>query len=189
LTDAGSPGLSDAAFDDILAAAKANAPWAFERIYEHLAPAVTGFLRMRGASDAEGLTNEVMLGVFRGLASFEGDATGFRSWVFTIAHRRLVDDRRRRSVRVQTSELEDRHEAAGGDVELEAVGRLEGQSVRELLEGLTAEQRDVILLRVVADQSVEEVAEILGKRAGAIKMLQRRGLARLRRLLESEGVT
>jgi RNA polymerase sigma factor (sigma-70 family) len=101
----------------------------------------------------------------------------------------MVDDRRRRSVRVQTSELEDRHEAPGGDVELEAVGRLEGQSVRELLEGLTEEQRDVILLRVVADQSVEEVAQILDKRPGAIKMLQRRGLARLRRLLESEGVT
>jgi RNA polymerase sigma factor (sigma-70 family) len=189
LNDAGARGLTDETFAQVLAAARADAPWAFERLYAHFAPAVAGFLRLRGASDPEGLTNEVMLGVFRGIGRFEGDATGFRSWVFTIAHRRLVDDRRRRAARVQTSELEPGHEHHGGDVEQEAVARLEHGAVHELLEQLTEEQRDVILLRVVADLSVEAVAEILGKRHGAVKMLQRRGLARLRRLLEAEAVT
>jgi RNA polymerase sigma factor (sigma-70 family) len=110
--------------------------------------------------------------------------------VFTIAHHRLIDERRRTSARVETTEwVEGHHEPAGGDVELEAVAGLDDVWIRELLEHLTEEQRDVILLRVLADLSVDEVAELLGKRPGAIKMLQRRGLATLRRLLEHQGVT
>ena len=190
MSDSDEHGISDEVFDDVLTAAKANAPWAFERIYEELAPAVAGYLRLRGAPDPEGTTNEVMLGVFRGLPRFEGDAGGFRSWVFTIAHHRLVDERRRGTARIETTEwVEGRHERAGGDVEVEAVIGLDDERIRELLENLTEDQRDVILLRVLADLSVEEVAEILGKRPGAVKMLQRRGLATLRRLLEHQGVT
>lgn len=190
MSDSSEHGISDEVFVDVLTAARANAPWAFERIYSELAPAVAGYLRLRGAADPEGTTNEVMLGVFRGLPGFEGDTAGFRSWVFTIAHHRLVDERRRTSVRVKTTErVKDHHEPAGGDVELEAVAGLDEDWIRDLLEQLTDEQRDVILLRVLADLSVDEVAGILGKRPGAVKMLQRRGLATLRRLLEHQGVT
>jgi RNA polymerase sigma factor (sigma-70 family) len=190
VAEPGDDGVAGEVLDEVIVAAQAGAPWAFERLYTRFAPAVTGYLRMRGAADAEGLTNEVMLGVFRGLDSFEGDVAAFRSWLFTIAHRRAIDDRRRTAVRPQTDELfEERHERPGGDVEDEAVSNLEDDRVHVLLESLTAEQRDVVLLRVVADLSVEETARVLDKRPGAIKMLQRRGLATLRRILESEGVT
>lgn len=182
-------GSRDRTIDDLLVAARADAPWAFERLYGLLAPAVAGYLRMHGARDPDEMTNEVMLGVFRGLASFEGDAVGFRSWVFTIAHRRLIDDRRRRAARVETTDLASRHEPTGGDAESEALEQMETDAIRELLEELTEDQRAVILLRVVGDLSVEDAAQVLGKRVGAIKMLQRRGLARLRRLLEAQGVT
>lgn len=183
-------GLGDEAFEDVLTAARANAPWAFERLYHEVAPAVTGYLRLRGASEPEDLTNEVLLGVFRGLGDFEGDAAGFRSWVFTIAHRRMIDDRRRRSARPETTGHVDTDvEFTGGDVEQEALAGLGDGTVRRLLDDLTEEQRDVLLLRVVADLSVEETARITGKQPGAVKMLQRRGLKALRRLLEREGVT
>lgn len=179
-----------AGFDDVLRAARANAPWAFERLYDTLAPSVAGYLRLRGADDPEGVTNEVMLGVFRGLGGFEGDEPGFRSWVFTIAHRRLIDERRRRAARPRAdAELTERHDRAAGDVEDEAAARLGGHRVVTLLDQLTEDQRDVILLRVVGDLSVEETARVLGKRQGAVKMLQRRGLTTLRRILEQEGVT
>lgn len=182
--------MSEEVFDTVLDAARSNAPWAFERLYHAVAPDVAGYLRMRGAADPDGLTNEVMLGVFRGLSSFSGDSTGFRSWVFTIAHHRLVDERRRRSARPSTTELLDHHpEPLAGDVEHEAIAELTTEHVGRLLAALTDEQRDVVLLRVVADLSVEQVADVLGKREGAIKMLQRRGLAALRQALETERVT
>jgi RNA polymerase sigma-70 factor (ECF subfamily) len=71
-------------------------PWAFERLYADLAPVVAGYLRVQGAAEPEDLTSEVFLGVFTGIDSFEDSETQFRSWVFTIAYSRLVDERRRR---------------------------------------------------------------------------------------------
>jgi RNA polymerase sigma factor (sigma-70 family) len=176
--------------DDVLEAARANEPWAFERLYREAAPAVAGYLRMHGVADADSLANEVMLGVFQGLRSFEGDRAAFRSWLFTIAHHRLIDDRRRRSVRPEATELLDHHDRSpGGDVEQEALAGLGDERLSELLGALTSDQRAVILLRVVADLSLEEAASVLGKRVGAVKMLQRRGLASLRQMIVSESVT
>jgi RNA polymerase sigma factor (sigma-70 family) len=118
------------AFPDVLAAAQAGAPWAFERLYADLAPVVTGYLRLHGAFEPDDLASETFLGVFTGLASFSGGEQGFRSWVFTIAHRRLLDERRRlarRGAVVQVdAELPDR---PGGDVEDEALGAVGEQRV------------------------------------------------------------
>ena len=63
------------------------------------------------------------------------------------------------------------------------------QRVREVLATLAPDQRDVIALRVIADLSVDQVAAALGKQPGAVKALQRRGLASLRRQLAEEGVS
>lgn len=174
----------------MLQAAQAGAGWAFQRIFEDLSPAVAGYLRLRGSDDPEGTTNEVFLGAFRNIGSFAGGETEFRSWLFTIAHRRLVDERRRAAVRPRTAPLDAADlEALRGDVEEDALARLGAEWVRELLDGLTPDQRDVLLLRIVGDLTVEQVAEVLGKRAGAVKMLQRRGLDVLRRELAERGVT
>jgi len=170
-------------FDDVLAAAQANAPWAFRRLFEDLSPTVVGYLRLRGARDPEDVTSEAFLSVFRSLESFSGDETSFRSWVFTIVHRRLTDERRRVGRQVQTDDIQGLEVNVGGDVEQEALGRLGSDWVHEVLGDLSADQRDVLLLRVVADLPVDEVAEILGKRAGAVRALQHRGLERLRRQL------
>ncbi len=65
-----------------------------------------GYLRVQGAREPEDLTSEVFLGAFRGLSGFSGDEDQFRSWVFTIAHRRLTDERRRVSHRPQLADPE-----------------------------------------------------------------------------------
>src|SRR3954467_7709939 len=106
------------AFDDVLAAAQAGAGWACEQLYRDLAPTVTGYLRLHGAVEPDDLASETFLGVFTGLAGFSGDEAALRAWVFTIAHRRLVDDWRRRSRRPQAA-ADDRDLAGyvGGDVE------------------------------------------------------------------------
>jgi RNA polymerase sigma factor (sigma-70 family) len=174
-------------FQRVLAAAQADQPWAYERLYRDLSPAVCGYLRLQGASDPEDLTSEVFLGAFRGIRSFYGDEAGFRSWVFTIAHRRLTDERRANGHRPPRAdeELPDR---AGGDVEEEALRRLSADRVRSLCAGLAPDQGDVLLLRLVSGLTVEAVAGVLGKTEGAVKALQRRGLCALRRKLELEGV-
>jgi RNA polymerase sigma factor (sigma-70 family) len=173
-------------FDDVLVAAQAGAGWAFEVLYRDLAPSVTGYLRLHGAAEPDDLASETFLGVFTGLAGFRGDEAGLRAWVFTIAHRRLLDDWRRRSRRPQ---LADDPEAAadppGGDVEDDVLGRLGAQEVERLCGTLPEDQRSVLLLRILADLTVEQVAGVMGRSTGSIKALQRRGLRALRASLEN----
>lgn len=177
----------------MLIAAQARAEWALEALYRDLAPSVIGYLRGESVAYPEDLAAEVFVGVVRNIASFEGDERAFRTWVFSIAHRRLVDERRRRtrrpeqltdpSVLVNTIEAAP---AAGSDVEL--TGWSTGPAATLLL-ALPPDQRAVVLLRVIADLSVAEVAAILGKSEGAVKALQRRALRRLARELKGEGVS
>ena len=175
----------------MLAAAQRGDGAAFEQLYRVLAPAVAGYLRLQGATDAEDLTNEVFLGVFTGIRKFRGHEEQFRSWVFTIAHRRLTDDRRRWGRRPALTEDADVEGAASpaGDVEEEALRRLSTERVRALAESLAPDQRDVVLLRMVGGLTVEHVAEALGKSPTAVKALQRRALGALRRLFDRQGVS
>jgi RNA polymerase sigma factor (sigma-70 family) len=178
-------------FERLLALARAGEESAWQKIYAALAPGVLGYLRARGASDPENLAGEVFLQVVRDLPGFDGPARAFRAWVFTIAQNRLVDERRRDSRRPQQTPLEpsEHPEPPGGDVELDAMERIALERVTRILAGLAPDQRDVLLLRIVGDLSLDEVARVVGKRTGAVKQLQRRGLAAVRRQLDGAGAT
>src|SRR5215831_10144188 len=71
-------------------------PIAIDELYSRYSGLVVGYLRAQGAVDPEDLASEVFVGVLRGLDRFDGDEAAFRSWLLVIAHRRLLDDRRRR---------------------------------------------------------------------------------------------
>jgi RNA polymerase sigma-70 factor (ECF subfamily) len=173
-------------FDDILTAAQAGASWAFEALYRELSPAVTGYLRLHGAAEPDDLASETFIGVFTGLAGFRGDEEALRAWVFTIAHRRLVDDWRRRGRRPQPAD--DPGDLAGhmgGDVEDDALERIGAGTVQQMCAGVPGDQRAVLLLRILADLTVEQVAQVLGRSVPSVKALQRRGLRALRSELEN----
>lgn len=177
-------------FAALLADARRRAPWALERIYTTLSPAVAGLLRAQGAAEPDDLTSEVFVGVLRNLDRFEGDAASFRSWVFTIAFRRLADERRLRRRRPRPGRLEDEPDRPSAvDVEADAHRALAADRVRRLCDRLPARQRDVIVLRLFGRLSVDEVARALGATPSAVKGLQRRGFATLAALLEREDVT
>lgn len=179
-------------FELVLDAARLGAGWARTRLYGMLAGAVTGYLRVQGVREPEDMTSEVFLAVFTRLGRFSGTEAQFRSWVFTIAHHKMVDERRRRARRPEPDPLEIAGERAAGcaaAAEDEAFGILGAERVAAMLQGLTADQRDVISLRVLADLSVEQVAAMLGRPPGAIKALQHRALDALRRQLQQEGVS
>ena len=176
-------------FPFVLDAAREGSGWAFEQLFRSLAVPAAGYLRAQGLADPDGGVNEVFLRVFRSLGTFQGTEDKFRSWVFTIAHHLVVDERRALARRPATTSLADSdvtHPA--GDAEEDAHKLLGDARVMGLLDQLPALQRDVILLRVVADLSIDDVAASVGRRPGAVKALQRRGLAALRRLLERESV-
>jgi RNA polymerase sigma-70 factor (ECF subfamily) len=161
---------------------------AWRDLYTAYAGRVAGYLRVQGVADPEDLTSDVFLAVFRNLGSFVGDEARFRSWLFVIVHRRLIDERRRAGRRDEVP-IDDAPEIATRvDTEDAAFGRIGTRRVEELCEQLVPDQRDVLLLRLVADLTVEQVAEVVGKSPGAVKAVQRRGLASLARISKREGV-
>jgi len=176
-------------FETVLAAARAGADWAWAALYRDLAPGVAGYLRSRGAAEPDDVTGEVFLQMVRDLPRFSGGERELRAWVFTIAHHRLLDDRRsrgRRPVEPVGSDLAPPGGAPGADDEvLDSLGEAR---VRRVLGSLSADQQAVLALRILGDLTVEEVARVLGRRVGAVKALQRRGLAAARREIEREGV-
>lgn len=189
------PGVDVAArgssFDAVLAAARSGERRAFERLYHGLSQRVHAFARARRAADPEGVVNEVFLKVFTGLNDFAGSEAQFNAWVFTIARNRLIDEVRRRDRRPieVPGDRADRERLAGcDDVEHQVIGRLATESMLARLDGLTVEQRDVVLLRVVSDLTVEAVAEVLGKEPGAVKALQRRAFRNIVRDFSPEAV-
>lgn len=176
-------------FPEVIARARAGEPAALEQIFIALAPVVEGYLRLQGATEPDDLTSEVFLGVLRNLGRFDGDESAFRSWVFTIAHRRLLDDRRSRGRRPNLEPLDEVPERPDDhDVEVEVDRALSARRIEQLCATLSRDQRDVLLLRLVGDQTIEEIAATLGRSPGAVKALQRRGFRAIGRQLEREGV-
>ena len=183
--------MSGERFTALIEAARAGDEAAWAEIYGELAPSVLGYLRGSGAPDPEDTLAETFLQVARDIARFSGDWVRFRAWVFTIAHHRLIDARRsaaRRPVDLMEEVPEPTLEANPDAAEL-ALARIGDEDVRHVLSALSPDQCAVVLMRVIGDLSLAQVAEVLGKRTGAIKQLQRRGLAAIRRELERKGVT
>lgn len=176
-------GLGDA----VVAAAGRGEPDAVEDVYRSLAPRVLGYLRAQGVDDPEGLTNEVFIAVLPRLAELRGGASGLRTLVFSVAHARAVDDHRRRSRWPAQAGYEPELDHRLVDsAESVAMSTVTTEEVARLLEELGEEQRAVIMLRVLADLSLEQTADVLGKSVGSVKQLQRRGLLRLRELLAGD---
>jgi RNA polymerase sigma factor (sigma-70 family) len=177
-------------FTTLLEAARQGSEAAWKELYDGLAPIVLGYLRANNAPDPEDILSEVFLQVARDISRFEGDEPGFRSWVFTIAHHRLIDARRHSARRpVELSPEPPEPSARADDAAQEALARIGLEEVHRVLAALSDEQRAVLLLRVVGDLSIEDVAKAVGKRPGAVKALQRRGLAAVKRELARKGVT
>lgn len=176
----------DDLFADLLDAAQHGNPRAFEQLVEWLSGPLLGFATARGSDDPDGMVNEVLVRVFRGIAGFQGTQAMFRAWVYRIARNVLVDEHRRRAVRAVTvpnapDMLDALDESPTVPDGLDHVG--ERERVDAMLAILTDEQREVLLLRVVAGLSVEEAAAATGRAPGAVRSLQHRALSRLRTAL------
>jgi RNA polymerase sigma-70 factor (ECF subfamily) len=148
------------------------------RAYNHL---LLRYFRGKGMADPEDLASTVWLEVANGLHRFQGGEPDFRRWLFTIATRRRIDDIRASKRREQHTE---RHvEWRAPVMALSAADESEQAAALDralaLVRTLPADQAEAVLLRVVADLSVAEVATILGRREGTVRVLVHRGLKRL----------
>jgi RNA polymerase sigma-70 factor (ECF subfamily) len=154
-------------------------------LYEEFHPPLLGYLRACDFRAYEDLAADTWLKVASGLPTFEGDRVAFRSWLFTIARCRLMDHRRKVGRRREVVDLDALTGlTATDDPEAETVSAISGEVALRAIGALSADQADAVLLRIVADLSTEEVAEIMGKRPGTVRVLQHRALRRLAQVLD-----
>jgi RNA polymerase sigma-70 factor (ECF subfamily) len=175
-------------FEATLQAAQAGAEWAVARLYRSHHHRVLRYLRAQAPGDEEDLASETWLSAARNLRGFQGTEDDFGGWLFTIAHRRLLDHRRvqrRRPSEPGTPETIDalRRTAAPSAEDDALEGRLAGDDAALLVALLPAEQAEVLLLRVVGGLSAEAVGRITGRRAGTVRVIQHRALERLAEIL------
>ncbi len=170
-------------FASTLAAAQAGGEWAVADIYRAHNPRLMRYFGANARDEAEDLASETWLDAARNLSRFEGDEDAFRGWLFTIARRRLTDHRRRVGRRREEARPEELLEpSAASSAETQALaGQLGHEAARRIVARLPADQAEIVLLRIVADLSVEQVAEITGRRSGSVRVLQHRALRRLAR--------
>ena len=177
--------IRDADLPDVVEAAGRGEHWALTQLFRAYQPPLLRYLRAQAPDAADDLASEVWICAARGLAHFTGEEPAFRGWLFTIARRRLIDHRRRTARQRTEVVASDRLDAAvewgpDGDPASAVLDRFSAQgAIDELIAELTPEQAEAVLLRVVAGLPVSEVAAIMQRPPGTVRVLCHRALRRL----------
>ena len=131
--------------------------------------------------DAEDLTTQTFLKMLESIGRFRWQAAPFSAWLFRIAHNLAMDHFRARRRWQPEEEVPEPHGEEEPSAEAEALQLIGRQSMLELIENLSQEQKQVLTLKFVFNLPNGEVATILGKTEGAIKSLQHRALVSLQK--------
>src|SRR5690348_5252115 len=147
----------------------------FDRIYSYL------HVSVGNRHDAEDLTTQTFLKMLEKIGSFRWQSAPFSAWLFRIAHNLAMDHFRARRRWQPEEEVPEPPGSEDPSAEMEAMQSIGRQSMLELIDTLSPEQRQVLTLKFVFNFPNAEVATILGKTEGAIKSLQHRALASLQK--------
>jgi RNA polymerase sigma-70 factor (ECF subfamily) len=167
--------------------AAARDPDAIAKLYDFYAPKIQSFIYHRTSDPvvAEDLTAQVFLRVLEAMRMGKAWHTSFSGWIYRIAHNLIVDYYRKKSQAAYTNLDDAPHIPSGdGDPYRTTAQKMDRDALLRAINQLTEEQAQVISLRFLEGYSIAEVARIMNKTEGAIKALQFRGMATLRRILE-----
>ena len=176
------PRVTASEFGQLLVLARSGDQAAFGEIFDRTQPALLRYLRALAPDAADDVASDTWVSVVRDLRSFTGGEKAFRAWVLTIGRHRMVDAHRAdlRRLAVPMAELPVPGDAllASDTAEL-VIERAETRRALALIATLPADQAEAILLRVVAGLEVAQVAQIMGRSTGAVRVLTHRGLKTL----------
>ena len=150
-----------------------------DRVYRHL------YYRVGNVADAEDLTQQVFLKAWQAIDRYKRTASPFLAWLMTISHNLVIDFYRTRKDKTYL-EAEVTADDLASSPERVAEARFDQQQLRRVILQLRSDQQQVILLRFVEGFRYAEIASLLGKSEGAIRVILHRALAKLRQILEKE---
>jgi RNA polymerase sigma-70 factor (ECF subfamily) len=169
----------------LIEGARAGEPAAWEHIVSELGPVIRGYARARGVRDPDDVMQDVFVAAASRIGGFEGDGDAFRSWLFGIAYRQIVN-RHRRAAR-EPGPLPASLPGSTATPEEEVIDRLQGAAAVAALDALGELERDVVLMRVLGGLDTDAVAHAVGRRPGNVRVIQSRALAKLRAELARRG--
>jgi RNA polymerase sigma-70 factor (ECF subfamily) len=176
-------------FADVLGAAAAGDRSAFARLWQLAHPGLVRYLRVVCGSDAEDIASETWMKAMRGLAGFSGDETSFRGWLAVIARNHLADVRRRTARRPEQlhAEVDEQAFLPGQDSAELAMEQLSTDAAIRLVSSLPPATAEMVALRVIVGLDVSQVAQIVDRTPGAVRVAVHRGLRTLAAQLDPDG--
>lgn len=160
----------------------------FGVLYDKYMPQIYRFIliQVRSREDAEDITHQVFMSAWQKIETYELRGFPFSSWLYRIAKNSVVDHFRGKRLHVEIDSLEEEFFAHNVYGELrEAVDQtLEMKHVEGALQKLDPEHREVIILKFINELSNKEIADILEKREGTIRVIQHRALKQLQKYVE-----
>jgi RNA polymerase sigma-70 factor (ECF subfamily) len=162
---------------------------AFSTLYDTYLDSIYRFiyLRVEDQQTAEDITSTVFLRAWEKLDKYEFRGVPFRAWLFRIARNAVIDHYRTRKESAPLEAVINTHDESAISVSQKVGLHIEAEKVMACMQQLTEDQRNVLTLKVVHGFSTEEVAKTLGKRQGAVRALQMRGLQALAKIMETNG--
>lgn len=149
-------------------------------LFRGFQPLLLRYLRAREPGRAEDIAGETWLAVAAQITAFDGDRSAFAAWLFTIARNRLADLRRTGARRRTDPVAEVPERVAGAAIDDVVVDRLEAQAaVDVVVSELSRDQAEVVLLRTLGGLSAAEVARIMGRDQGWVRVTYHRAIQRL----------
>jgi len=172
----------------LLSIAKKGEAEAFGALYERYAEPIFRFLyaRLDNRLDAEDLTEEVFLRFWRSLPRYYDREFPVAAFLFRIAQNALIDHHRRSGRVAQNVSIDEdgQFQDMGPGTAEKASQNIKHQELRQVLEQVREDYRNVLVLRFLNDLSIEETAQVMDRSAGAIRVLQHRALAAVRKLID-----
>jgi RNA polymerase sigma-70 factor (ECF subfamily) len=172
----------------LVRAQKGNAD-AFAQLYRANVQAIYRYIyhRVNDVHLAEDLTGDVFTRALKSMATYRDQGKPFVAWLYRIAHARVVDYYRMTNRRPVESDVEAEPIPVNANMDEGILRRQMAKALREAIGTLTDEQQQVVILRFIEGQSIESVADMMGRNANAIKALQHRALRTLAGRLERAG--
>ena len=187
-------GKGEAEDQALIGRAVRREPQAWAEVYERFSGALLGFFvhQLGNRSTAEDMTADVFVEALRGADRFSGNLADLRSWLFRIGRNNLIDyfrqQRRTPATSLEVAQESDLSRAQPSVDPADAtIANLDRQRVRDAIQGLSDDQREVILLRLSGGLSAPQIAQIVSKSPGAVKALQHRAMIALARTLHPGG--